>query len=251
MGIIIKTEEEIKIMREGGKILSAVLDEICKRAKPGVTTYELDKFAEEFIKRHNAIPGFKGFHGFPGNICAGVNEEVVHGIPKRDKYLKEGDLFTVDCGVLYKGFFTDAARSIGIGKVSEEKEKLMKTAKEALSRAINISRPGTKISKLGEVIEETVQKAGFKIIRNLTGHGIGKSLHEDPVILNYKNNETNAVLQEGMTIAIEPIFCTGSGEMKELSDNWTIITSDLSDSVQEENTILITKNKPEILTRPQ
>lgn len=251
MGIIIKTEEEIKIMREGGKILGATLDEICKRAKAGVTTYELGEFAEKFIKKHNAIPGFKGYGGFPGAICTGVNEEVVHGIPKKDKYLQEGDLFTVDCGVIYKGFYTDAARSIGVGKVSEEKEKLIKTAKEALSGAINISKPGTKVSKLGEIIEKIVKKAGFTIIRNLTGHGIGKKLHEDPIILNYKNNEIDAILQEGMTIAIEPIFCTGNGEIKELSDKWTIITRDLSPSVQEENTILITQNKPEILTRPQ
>ncbi len=251
MGVTIKTEEEIKKMREGGKILANVLDEICKRAKAGVSTEELDIFAEKFIKKHNAIPGFKGYNGFPSSICAGVNETVVHGVPKKHEYLKEGDLFTVDCGILFGGLYTDAARSIGIGKISDEKKKLLMTAKEALSRATNICKPGVKVSKLGEVIEETVKKAGFYIIKNLTGHGIGRSLHEDPVILNYKNNEINTVLQAGMTIAIEPIFSVGTEEIKELEDNWTIVTKDGSTSVQEENTILITQNTPEILTRPQ
>ncbi len=250
MPIPIKNEAEIKAMREGGKILANLLEEIRLRAKVGVSTYELDEFAEKFIKRHGATPGFKGYKGFPATLCTTIDEEVVHGIPDKNRYLKEGDLFTVDCGVIYEGLYTDAARSMGIGKISNEKEKLIETAKIALKEAIRVAKPGTRVGKIGETIEKIVKKAGFKIIKDLTGHGIGKNLHEDPIILNYKNNDdpSDPILKPGMTMAIEPIFTTGIGKIKEAEDKWTLVTIDKEPSVQEENTILITQKNNEILT---
>lgn len=250
MPIPIKNEAEIKAMREGGKILANLLEEIRLRAKVGVSTYELDEFAEKFIKRHSATPGFKGYKGFPATLCTTIDEEVVHGIPDKNRYLKEGDLFTVDCGVIYEGLYTDAARSMGIGKISNEKEKLIETAKIALKEAIRVAKPGTRVGKIGETIEKIVKKAGFKIIKDLTGHGIGKNLHEDPIILNYKNNDdpSDPILKPGMTMAIEPIFTTGLGKIKEAEDKWTLVTIDKEPSVQEENTILITQKNNEILT---
>ncbi len=248
MTIIIKTEGEIKAMREGGKILANLLEEIRLRAQAGISTYELDEFAEKFIKKHNANPGFKGYKGFPATICATIDAEIVHGIPNKNRYLKEGDLFTVDCGVIYEGLYTDAARSMGIGKISEEKEKLIEVAKRTLKEAIRVAKPGVRVGKIGETVEKIVKGAGFNVIKDLTGHGIGKDLHEDPVVLNYKSDNPGPILKPGMTIAIEPIFTTGRGELRESKDNWTLITSDGAPSVQEENTILITQKSNEILT---
>jgi len=248
MSITIKNEEEIKIMRESGQILAEALERTLKQVKPGISTWELDKFAEEFILSKGAKPAFKGYQGFPGTLCTAINEVIVHGIPRKDEFLKEGDLFTIDCGVLYKGFNTDAARSIGVGKISEEKERLLKTAKMALSKAIDLAKPGTHIGELSKVIQETIENSGFKVIHDLTGHGIGKALHEDPIILNYNDGNLGPMLKAGMTVAIEPIFSVSTSEMTTLSDGWTIITSDRSCSVQQENTILITKNSCEVLT---
>lgn len=248
MAISIKTPEEIELMRHSGAILSEVLETVCSHAKAGVSTYELDQIAEELIKSKGAKPAFKGFHGFPGTICPAINEVIVHGIPNKDHILQEGDIFTVDCGVNYKGFNTDAARTIGIGEVSKEKEKLMKVAKEALSKGTDMAKPGNRVGDISQIIEETIKKHGFHIIYELTGHGIGRELHEEPVILNYFDGNPGPVLKPGMTIAIEPIFAVSTSKMITLDDDWTIITADKSASVQEENTILITESGNEILT---
>jgi len=248
MAISIKTDEEIRIMREGGKILAEVLEETTKKAAPGVSTWELNVFAEELIERRGGKPGFKGYQGFPATLCVGINEIVVHGIPRKDEIIKEGDLLTIDCGVLYKGMYTDAARSIGIGKISNEKERLIETAYRALSLAIDLASPGIKLHEISKTIEDTIVNAGFKVIHDLTGHGIGKSLHEDPIILNYTENSEGPTLKPGMTLALEPIFAVGTSRIKTLSDNWTIVTEDGSCAVQAENTILITEKGSEILT---
>ncbi|MFA6305354.1 MAG: type I methionyl aminopeptidase [Candidatus Gracilibacteria bacterium] len=248
MNIPIKTPEEIEIMRAGGKVLAQTLDEVLKYAKIGVSTYELDAVAENFIRSKGMFPGFKGFHGFPATLCTAINEVVVHGIPKKDEILKDGDLLTIDCGVLYKGFYTDAARSITIGNTSKEKIRLIKTAKMALDNAIMMAQPGNHVSELSIVIEETIKKAGFKVVKDLTGHGVGRGLHEEPTILNYWDGTKGPTLKPGMTIAIEPIFSISASEIITLKDNWTIITKDRSCAVQEENTILITENGNEILT---
>ncbi len=249
MGIPIKTPEEIQAMIEGGQILGYVLEETLKIAKPGVSTFELDEFAENLIKEKDAKAAFKGYHGFPGTLCTAIDEVIVHGIPKKTDILQEGDLLTIDCGVIWKNMYTDAARSIGIGEISQEKQQLLDTSKEALNAAINLARPGNHLNFIGKKIEEIVNKAGFKIIYDLTGHGIGKELHEKPIVLNYWEGNPGPILKEGMTIAIEPIFSTGTHKMKTLDDNWTIVTADNSISVQEENTILITQNNPTILTK--
>ncbi len=249
MGISIKNKAEINSMRKGGKILGEVLEKVCEMAKPGVSTYELDQFAENFIRQHGGIPGFKGYQGFPATLCTAINEIIVHGIPNKDQLLKEGDLFTVDCGVILEGFYTDAARSVGVGKISSEKEKLIKTAYRALGAAIDIIKPGIHLNEIGKTIENIVTKEGFFIIKDLTGHGIGKKLHESPIVLNYWEGKPGPVLKEGMTLAIEPIFSAGTNNMKTLPDNWTIVTADNSASVQVENTILITKTGNEVLTQ--
>lgn len=248
MAIPIKTEEEIKLMRISGQILAEVLIEIQKIAHPGISTYELDQFAEMLIKKKGATPSFKGYRGFPAAICTGIDEVIVHGIPKKDNILKEGDLLTIDCGVNYKGLHTDAARSFGIGKISKEKEKLIKTAERALSSAIDIAKPGIHLNEIGKIIEKIVKEAGFHIIRDLTGHGIGRNIHEDPVILNYWEGTPGPILEAGMTLALEPIFATSTSKMKTLNDNWTIVTIDNSPAIQAENTILITQKGNEILT---
>jgi len=248
MTISIKTEEEIQYMREGGKVLAQTLEEVIKYAKEGVSTGELDKIAEDFIRSKGMTPGFKGFHGFPATLCTAINEVVVHGIPRPDEILKDGDLLTIDCGVLYKGFYTDAARSIIIGTASNEKLRLIKTAKLALDRAIMMAQPGNHVSEISIVIEETIKQAGFKVIHDLTGHGVGRGLHEEPTILNYWDGSKGPTLKPGMTIAIEPIFSVSASEIITLKDDWTIITKDRSCAVQEENTILITDSGNEILT---
>lgn len=248
MGISIKTEEEIQIMREGGKILAEALEATMEKATMGISTWELNEFAEKFIIDKGGKPAFKGYQGFPATLCTAINEVIVHGIPRKNEVLQEGDLFTADCGVIYKGLYTDAARSKGIGKISKEKEKLIETAKRALNKAIDIAIPGTHLGEISKIIQETIEKAGFKIIHDLTGHGIGRSLHEDPIILNYWDGSQGPILKPGMTLAIEPIFSIGTSDMTTLNDNWTIVTKDYSCSVQQENTILITKTGNEVLT---
>lgn len=248
MNIIIKTTSEIEKMRKAGKILAELLNELEARAIVGVSTQELDTFAEEFILARGAKPGFKGYHGYPATLCTAINEVVVHGIPSPSEILKEGDLFTVDCGVIYEGYYSDAARSKAIGKVSPEKTKLIETAKLALSRAIDMAKPGKHIGEISRMIQKTIEDAGFHVIRDLTGHGIGKSLHEDPYVLNYFDGKPGALLKPGMTIAIEPIFSTSTSKIITRDDGWTIQTADNSPAVQQENTILITEFGNEVLT---
>ncbi|MBI4231811.1 type I methionyl aminopeptidase [Candidatus Peregrinibacteria bacterium] len=249
MAIPIKNSEEIKAMRESGKILAEVLEECIKRAKPGVSTLELDKFAEEFIIKKGGKPAFKGYHGFPCTLCTAINEIIVHGIPNQNQILKEGDLFTVDCGVIYQGMYTDAARSTGIGEISKDKNRLLKTAKKALNQAIDLAKPGVHLGKISKEIQKIIEDEGFHVIYDLTGHGVGKTLHEEPIVTNYWDGSPGEVLAEGMCIAIEPIFSTTTSKMKTLKDGWTIVTSDNSPSVQEEHTILITEKGAEILTK--
>lgn len=248
MAIPIKTPYEIAAMRISGKILAEVLEEISKLAKSGVSTYELDQFAEKYIREKGATPAFKNYNGYPATLCTAIDEVIVHGIPRTSQILKEGDLFTVDCGVIYQGMYTDAARSMGIGQISEKKSKLLETAKFALDEAIKTAKSGNHLSEISKTIQKIVESAGFYIIKDLTGHGIGKTLHEEPVVLNYWDNQSGPVLKPGMTLAIEPIFSAGTSKMKTLSDGWTIVTIDNSPAVQQEHTILITENGNEILT---
>ncbi len=248
MAILIKTDSEIANMRISGRILAEVLDACSKMAQIGVSTKELDTFAENFIRKNGAKPAFKGYHGFPATLCTALNDRIVHGIPRKDEILQDGDLLTLDCGVTYNGMITDAARSIGIGNISDEKKRLIKVANEALAKAIDIAKPGVHVGEISSIIQETIEEAGFHVIYDLTGHGVGRKLHEDPIIANYFNGNKGPTLKAGMTIAIEPIFSSGTNKMKTLKDGWTIVTIDGSTAVQAENTVLITKNGCEVLT---
>lgn len=249
MSIIIKSAQEIQAMRESGQILAYVLEETCKMAKAGISTLELDRFAEKLIRQNGGTPAFKGYHGFPATLCTNIDEVVVHGIPSAKDILKEGDLLTIDCGVFLKGLCTDSARTVAIGNISPEKNRLLKTANEALYSGIDAAISGKNLHRIGETIQKIVEKAGFHVVYDLTGHGVGRKLHEDPTVYNYAQNTPGPILKPGMTLAIEPIFAVGTSQIETLPDDWTIVTVDGSCSIQEEHTILITENGPEILTQ--
>jgi len=249
MAIAIKTPEEIENIRTSSKILGKVVDETLKEAKPGVSTKKLDAIAEQLIREKGGLPAFKGYKGYPATICAARNEVVVHGIPSESDILQEGDIFTIDCGVIYKGMYSDHARSIGIGEISSEKNRLLKAADEALAIGIKAATPGTEVNQIGKAIQSVIEKYGFYVIHDLTGHGIGHTLHEPPLVLNYFENQPSVKLEPGMTIAIEPIFSTSTHDIYTHTDGWTISTKDKSNSVQAEHTILITKTGNEILTK--
>lgn len=249
--IPIKNGEELKIMRESGKILGIVLSELQKATKAGTKTIELNSLAEELISKYHGIPSFKGYHGFPGAICICINEEVVHGIPG-NRIIEEGDIVTIDCGVTLKNFITDSAITFGVGQINAESKKLIRTTQKALENAIKTAKPGVRTTELSKIIEKTVRRQGLSIIKELSGHGVGKTLHEDPLILNYYDGRPGPLLQPGMTIAIEPIVSTGSNKIDTLDDNWTMVTRDGSLAAQIEHTIVITEKGAEILTiRPE
>jgi methionyl aminopeptidase len=201
------------------------------------------------IRQNGGTPAFKGYHGFPGTLCTNINEVVVHGIPSKNDILKEGDLITIDCGVFFKGLCTDSARTVAIGKISAEKQLLLKTAQRTLSEGIDAAVANKGLNNIGETVQKTIETAGFHVIYDLTGHGVGRKLHEAPTINNYAQNTPGPLLKPGMTLAIEPIFSVGTSQIKTLPDNWTIVTTDGSCAIQEEHTILITENGPEILTQ--
>lgn len=248
MNISVKDDQEIAIMREGGKILGQILHEASGTVKAGNTTEEINKVVEHLIDKYNVRASFKGFNGFPASVCVCINNEVVHGIPG-DAVLKDGDIVTLDCGVFHKGFHTDSALTLPVGKVSEDVLKLIKTAEMALQNAIKIAQPGIKTGDLGIMIQQTVEKQGFSIIHELTGHGIGQNVHEDPPVFNFNNRGHSPILQPGMTIAIEPIISAGGSKIKLAKDGWTYLTMDNSLATQAEHTIAITGNGAEILTK--
>lgn len=235
-------------MRAAGKILGEVLAELEKRIKPGITTKELDQIAEKMMLDAGTIPAFKDYKGFPASICTCINDEVVHGIPNNIP-LEEGDLLTIDAGVILEGFYSDSAITVGVGKIKPEAQKMIDTATKALEKAIATARPGIRTNELSRAIEETIRKQGFGIVKELSGHGIGVALHEDPYILNYEEDHLGPIIQVGMTFAIEPIITLGSPKIKTLSDGWTIVTKDGSLAVQVEHTIAITEKGAEILTK--
>lgn len=243
-----KTKEELEIMRYGGKILGKILTELEKAVKPGITTDYLDKEAEKLFKFFNVQASFKGYRNFPKNICVCINDEIVHGIPSPAKNIREGDLVTIDCGVYYQGFHTDSAISIGVGSISEEKKYFLETVKKTLINAIKLIKPGVRLGDLGSYIQRMIESKGYSIVRDLTGHGIGKNLHEAPVIYNFGKKNTGLALKPGMTLAIEPIVNMGQRFTKTLSDRWTIVSLDKSLSCQFEHTIAVTSTGYEVLT---
>lgn len=245
--IIIKTEKEIDLMRQAGKIVAETLLLVEKEVKPGVTTAELDRIAEEFITKHGAKPSFKGLYGFPASLCISVNEQVVHGIPG-GYVLKEGDIISVDCGAEIDGFHGDAARTFAVGEISEEARKLITVTEESFFKGVEAAIVGNRLSDISHSIQKHVEANGFSVVRDFVGHGIGKTVHEDPEVPNFGRPGRGPKLVTGMALAIEPMVNIGSYRVKTAGDDWTVITADKSLSAHYENTVVILPDGPEILT---
>jgi methionyl aminopeptidase len=249
--IKLKSARELEIMAEGGKILAATLALLRKAVHPGITTGELDKVAETFIRDHKgATPAFKGLYGFPGSICSSINEEVVHGIPSKKRKLREGDIVSLDVGVGYQGLFTDSAITVGVGKIDAESERLLAVTQASLEAGIAAARAGNQVGDIGSAVQAVVEEAGYTVVRELVGHGVGAAMHEDPQIPNYGKPHRGTKLNPGLTIAIEPMVNVGGHAVKERPDKWTIVTADGSRSAHFEHTVAITDNGPRVLTRP-
>jgi methionyl aminopeptidase len=245
----IKSQEEIALMREAGRIVSEILDELEKAVAPGVTTWDLDALSEKLIYEKGARPAFKGYHGFPACLCASVNNEVVHGIPSKRRKLQEGDLMKLDFGVVYRGFFGDSARTVPVGKVSPEAQALLDATREALHKGIQVMVKGNRIGDIGHAVQSYVEARGYSVVREFTGHGIGRHLHEMPEVPNYGQKGSGMKLRPGMVLAVEPMVNQGTSEVGLLDDDWTAVTLDNKLSAHFEHTVLITEGGPEVLTR--
>lgn len=251
--ISIKSPKEIEYMRESGRIVALALSEIEKAIKPGITTHELDKIATDVLKYEGAIPSFKGQEGFegskpyPATICASVNNQVIHGIPG-SYTLKEGDIISIDMGALKNGYHGDAARTFGVGKISEEAQKLIDATKGSFFEGLKFAKHGNRISDISHAVQEYAESFGFSVVREFVGHGIGSELHEDPQVPNYGKPGRGPRLSKGMIIAVEPMINQGGYDIEILKDGWTVVTKDGSLSAHYENTILITDGEPELLT---
>ena len=247
--IIVKSAEEILIMQEANKIVSEVLTMLQEVVEPGISTWELDKLAEDLCLKRKAKPAFKGYRGFPGTLCVSVNEEVVHGIPSRKKKLKGGDIVSVDFGTEYKGFFGDSAVTLSVGKIKPDVARLLKVTEESLYVGIEQAVIGNRVGDISEAIQKHVEQAGFSIVRQFVGHGIGSSLHEAPEIPNFFQGERTARLIPGMVLAIEPMVNIGTHKVKVLKDGWTVITSDKKPSAHFEHSVAVTADGPLVLSR--
>ena len=235
-------------MRRAGELLEKVHDELGRAIHPGMSTWEINKLGEEMIRSFGCTPNFLNYNGYPASICVSVNEEVVHGIPSKKRILKEGDIVSLDAGLIYKGYHSDAARTHAVGKVSTEAQKLMDVTKQSFFEGIKMAKEGQHLHDVSRAIEEYVTPYGYGIVRDLVGHGIGTALHEDPQIPNYAQKRRGVRLQAGMTLAIEPMINAGTWQVRFLRDGWTVVTKDGSLSAHYENTILVTDGEPEILT---
>lgn len=248
--IQLKSAREIALMAEGGKILGATVEHLRAAVKPGMTTADLDEIAEAFIRGHEgAVPAFKGLYGFPGSICSSVNHEIVHGIPSRKRTLKDGDIVSIDVGVGYKGYFTDSATTVGVGRISAEAQRLLDVTQKSLEAGIAAATVGNHIGDIGHAVQKVVEAAGFSVVRDLVGHGIGVEFHEEPQVPNYGKPKRREKLVPGLTIAIEPMVNLGGPATRTLSDRWTIVTVDGSLSAHFEHTVAITDDGPLVLTR--
>jgi methionyl aminopeptidase len=253
--VVLKSKEEIAMMRQAGKIVALALDEIRRHTQPGVTTGELDRIAEEVLKRHNATPVFKGYPNqrqggpsFPKTITACINEELVHGIPSNDRVLREGDIFSVDCGAYFKGWVGDAATTIPVGQISEEAQRLLAVTEQALYEGISQGRLGNHTEDISAAVQEYVERHGYSVVREYTGHGVGRSMHEDPQVPNFGQRGRGMRLKTGMTIALEPMVSVGDWKTKLLADQWTVVTADGKLSAHFEHSFAVTDGEPYILT---
>ncbi|MFZ4740288.1 MAG: type I methionyl aminopeptidase [Bacteroidales bacterium] len=242
-----KSEEEIELLRESSLLVGKTLAEIAKHIKPGVETLFLDKIAEDFIRSHDAVPGFKGYNGFKHTLCISINDEVVHGIPSK-RILEDGDIVSLDCGTLKNGFYGDSAYTFAVGNVSEEKLKLMEATKESLYRGIKVAIEGKRIGDIGYEIQSYVESLGYSVVRDLVGHGLGRKLHEKPEIPNYGKQGTGMKLQSGLVIAIEPMINLGIRNVIQERDGWTIRTADRLPSAHYEHNVVVRKGTAEILS---
>ena len=248
MSVTIKSEHEIELMREAGRILSIVHQEMEKIIRPGISTMEINEKGDKVIRELGCKPNFLHYGGFPASICVSVNEEVVHGIPKRDRILKEGDIVSLDAGLIYKGYHSDAARTHAVGQISPEAQKLLDVTKQSFFEGIKQAKAGNHLFDISAAIDDYVSGFGYGIVQDLVGHGIGTHLHEDPDIPNFRQFRRGIKLRPGMTLAIEPMINIGTADVAWLDDEWTVVTQDMSLSAHYENTIIITDGKPEILT---
>ena len=247
--IQLKSAREIEIMAHGGRILAATVARLRGAVRPGVTTADLDEMAETFIRSHEgATPAFKGLYGFPGSVCTSINNEIVHGIPSKRRALEAGDIVSLDVGVRYQGFFTDSATTVAVGEVPEESRRLLEVTEAALAAGIEAAQPGNHMGDIGAAVQGVVEGAGFSVVRDLVGHGIGVEFHEKPQVPNYGKPKRGMKLAAGLTIAIEPMVNAGSPDTREMPDRWTIVTADGSRSAHFEHTIAITEQGPRILT---
>lgn len=248
MAVSIKSPREIELMREAGRILELSHKEIAKAIKPGISTYEIDRIAEEVIRSYECIPSFLNYNGFPASICVSVNEQVVHGIPSKHKIIHEGDIVSIDAGVIYKGYHSDAARTYGVGEITKEASQLIEVTRQSFYEGIKFAKEGNHLFDISDAIGAYAESFGYGVVRDLVGHGIGANMHEDPQIPNFKQKRRGLRLQAGMTLAIEPMINGGRPDVEWLDDDWTVVTEDGSLSAHYENTVLITKGEPEILS---
>ena len=249
MSVSIKSEREIELMREAGRILARVHEELGKMIKPGISTLDIDRAGERMIRGYGCTPSFKNYNGYPASICVSVNDEVVHGIPNRHRILHEGDIVSLDAGVIYNGYHSDAARTHAVGRIRPEAEKLIQVTKDCFFEGIKYARAGNHLNDISSAIQAYAEHFGYGVVRDLVGHGVGRALHEDPEVPNFSQKRKGIRLRPGMTLAIEPMINMGRGDVVWLDDNWTVATDDGSLSAHYENTILITGGEPENLSR--
>src|ERR1700722_3069245 len=249
--IVCKSSAELEKMHQAGLIVWGALDKMRGMIRPGISTKELDQFAEDYTAAHHARPAFKGYRGYPGSVCTSINQEVVHGIPSAARRVAEGDILSMDFGVELSGYFADAALTVPVGKVRPEREKLLRVTRESLDRAIDKVRPGNRLGDVSAAVQQWVEKEGFSVVREFVGHGIGTKMHEEPQVPNYGPPNQGPRLLEGMVLAIEPMVNSGSPAVRVLEDGWTAVTADSSDSAHFEHTVAVTANGPWILTRPK
>lgn len=248
MAVTIKSAREIERMRKAGEILAKTHEELGKAIRPGMSTLDIDRLGEKIIRSYGCIPSFKNYNGYPASICVSVNDEVVHGIPNRHRILKDGDIVSLDAGVIYGGYHSDAARTYGVGAITPEAAKLIEVTKQSFFEGIQFAKAGNHLNDISTAIQNYAESFGYGVVRDLVGHGIGAHLHEDPEVPNFAMKRKGILLRPGMTLAIEPMINIGRSDVVWLDDEWTVVTEDGTLSAHYENTILITEGEPEILS---
>ena len=248
MAVTIKSKKEIELMREAGKMLEEVHNKLADFVKPGISTLEIDQFGEKAIRDLGCVPNFLNYNGYPASICVSVNDEVVHGIPSKDRILQDGDIVSLDAGLIHEGYHSDAARTHAVGNISEEAKRLIEVTKQSFFEGIKYAKAGHHLHEISAAIGAYAESFGYGVVRDLVGHGIGTHLHEDPAVPNFAQPSRGVRLQPGMTLAIEPMITAGGYAVRWLDDDWTVVTEDGSLAAHYENTILITEGEPEILT---